>query len=139
METQKALLKDEDGEEVDVHMYRYQSRPPKILLLICGNHTLIVIMAEQAWIGSLQQGCHYMDVINNHACKKQIVGCKISTTKKAEYVAVSKLLMDTSFGFMNQRLIMGYNFMHSIDEDVHKELGDSLVRATINASSLEAE
>ncbi|GJY52410.1 putative ribonuclease H-like domain-containing protein [Tanacetum coccineum] len=27
METQKPLLKDEDGEEVDVHMYRYQVNP----------------------------------------------------------------------------------------------------------------
>nr|GFD44930.1 hypothetical protein [Tanacetum cinerariifolium] len=27
METQKPMLKDEDGEEVDVHMYRYQVNP----------------------------------------------------------------------------------------------------------------
>nr|GFA83487.1 hypothetical protein [Tanacetum cinerariifolium] len=27
MQTQKPLLKDEDGEEVDVHMYRYQVNP----------------------------------------------------------------------------------------------------------------
>ncbi|GKE64175.1 hypothetical protein Tco_1518336, partial [Tanacetum coccineum] len=27
METQKPLLKDEDGKEVDVHMYRYQVNP----------------------------------------------------------------------------------------------------------------
>ncbi|GJR65264.1 putative ribonuclease H-like domain-containing protein [Tanacetum coccineum] len=32
METQKPLLKDEDGEEVDVHMYRYQVNP-KVLHL----------------------------------------------------------------------------------------------------------
>nr|GFA42253.1 hypothetical protein [Tanacetum cinerariifolium]GFA42748.1 hypothetical protein [Tanacetum cinerariifolium] len=29
METQKILLKDEDGEEVDVHMYRYLKGQPK--------------------------------------------------------------------------------------------------------------
>ncbi|GKE96200.1 hypothetical protein Tco_1581055 [Tanacetum coccineum] len=30
METQKHLLKDEDGEEVDIHMYRYLKGQPKL-------------------------------------------------------------------------------------------------------------
>ncbi|GKE71635.1 hypothetical protein Tco_1529707, partial [Tanacetum coccineum] len=30
METQKSLLKDKDGEEVDVHMYRYLKGQPKL-------------------------------------------------------------------------------------------------------------
>nr|GEY17524.1 copia protein [Tanacetum cinerariifolium] len=71
METQKPLLKDEDGEKVDVHMYRSMlgslmyltSSRPDIMFAVCGcaryqvnlKHTLIVIMLEQAWIESLQQ------------------------------------------------------------------------------------
>ncbi|GJU97686.1 retrovirus-related pol polyprotein from transposon TNT 1-94 [Tanacetum coccineum] len=59
IETQKPLLNDKDGEEVDVHMYRSMigslmyltSSRPDIMFA----HTLIVIMLEQAWIGSLQQ------------------------------------------------------------------------------------
>ncbi|GKD98733.1 retrovirus-related pol polyprotein from transposon TNT 1-94, partial [Tanacetum coccineum] len=71
METQKPLPIDEDGKEVDVHMYRSMigslmyltSSIPDIIFVVCAcaryqvnlKHTLIVIMLEQAWIGSLQQ------------------------------------------------------------------------------------
>ncbi|GJU26035.1 putative ribonuclease H-like domain-containing protein [Tanacetum coccineum] len=71
IETQKSLLKDEDGEEVDVHMYRSMigslmyltSSRPDIMFVVCAcaryqvnpKHTLIVIRLEQAWKGSLQQ------------------------------------------------------------------------------------
>ncbi|GJR24956.1 putative ribonuclease H-like domain-containing protein [Tanacetum coccineum] len=59
METQKPLLKDEDGEEVDVHLYRSMigslmyltSSRPDIMFV----HTLIVIMLEQAWIRNQQK------------------------------------------------------------------------------------
>nr|GFB07365.1 hypothetical protein [Tanacetum cinerariifolium] len=77
METQKPLLKDEDGEEVDVHMYRYQVNPKvshlyvvkRIFRYLKGQPKLSIwykdspfdLIAytdsdyvEQAWIGSLQ-------------------------------------------------------------------------------------
>ncbi|GJR75350.1 putative ribonuclease H-like domain-containing protein [Tanacetum coccineum] len=78
METQNPLLKDEDGEEVDVHMYRSiigslmyltSSRPdimylkgqPKLGLWYPKDSLFNLVAytdsdyAEQAWIGSLQQ------------------------------------------------------------------------------------
>nr|GEW31893.1 hypothetical protein [Tanacetum cinerariifolium] len=65
METQKPLLKNEDGEEVDVHIYR-------------------------SMIGSLMYlTCSRPDIM--FACKKQIVVG--NSTTKAEYVAASKVLV----------------------------------------------
>nr|GEY46102.1 putative ribonuclease H-like domain-containing protein [Tanacetum cinerariifolium] len=78
METQKPLLKDEDSEEVDVHMYRsiigslmyLTSSRPDIMFAVCvyaryqvnlkvsylrAVKRILVIMLEQDWIGSLQQ------------------------------------------------------------------------------------
>ncbi|GJX10178.1 putative ribonuclease H-like domain-containing protein [Tanacetum coccineum] len=92
METQKPLLKDEDGEEVDVHMYRYQVNP-KVSTHLCG-------------------------------CGKMFLG----KAKKSV-----KLIMEKLFRMELELMLVTQN------EAVHKELGESLVRATTTASSLEAE
>nr|GEV20642.1 hypothetical protein [Tanacetum cinerariifolium] len=85
METQKPLLKDEDGEEVDVHIYRYQVNP-KV------SHLYVV---------------------------KRIF--RKPKRKDTQVTQPSDPIEDVP------------------DDDVHKELGDSLVRASTTASSLEAE
>ncbi|GJX03044.1 hypothetical protein Tco_0188960 [Tanacetum coccineum] len=65
METQKLLLKDEDDEEVDVHLYRSMigslmyltSLRPDIMFVVylpCDLVAYTDSMLEQAWIGSLQ-------------------------------------------------------------------------------------
>ncbi|GJS08022.1 putative ribonuclease H-like domain-containing protein [Tanacetum coccineum] len=93
METQKPLLKDEDGEEVD--------------------------------------------------CKKQIV--VVNSTTEAEYVTALSCCGQVLW-IQNQ--LLDYGTLRTspsdpsenvADEAVHKELGDSLVRAATTASSLEAE
>nr|GEU54837.1 hypothetical protein [Tanacetum cinerariifolium] len=100
IETQKPLIKDEDGEEVNVHMYRSMigslmyltSSRPDIMFVVCAcaryqvnpKHTLIVIMLEQAWIGSLQG-----EVVNS----LDIVTVVANSTTKAEYVAASIMLV----------------------------------------------
>ncbi|GKA13032.1 hypothetical protein Tco_0692578 [Tanacetum coccineum] len=82
METQKPLLKDEDGEEVDVHMYRSMigslmyltSLRPDIMFVVCACaryqvnpkvshlHAVKKIFsdyAEQAWDRKFQQRLFY--------------------------------------------------------------------------------
>ncbi|GJW37874.1 putative ribonuclease H-like domain-containing protein [Tanacetum coccineum] len=79
METQKPLLKDEDGEEVDVHLYRSMigslmyltSSRPDIMFAVCA--------CARYQVNS--------KVSHLHTCKKQIVAA--NSTTEAEYVAAS--------------------------------------------------
>nr|GEW96137.1 hypothetical protein [Tanacetum cinerariifolium] len=161
MENQKLLLKDEDGEEVDVHMYRSMigslmyltSSRPDILFAVCA--------------------CTRYQI--NPKFKKQTVVA--NSTREAKYVAASSCRGQVLW-IKNQLLDYGnaYTSPHTptilqpsssqpqkiqkprklirkdtqvpqpsgptesvADEAVHKELGDSLVRATTTTSSLEAE
>nr|GEZ23785.1 ribonuclease H-like domain, reverse transcriptase, RNA-dependent DNA polymerase [Tanacetum cinerariifolium] len=60
IETEKPLLKDPDGEDVDVHIYRYLKGKPHLaygilkILPLLWWHILIVTMLELALIGSPQ-------------------------------------------------------------------------------------
>nr|GEX95191.1 putative ribonuclease H-like domain-containing protein [Tanacetum cinerariifolium] len=85
IETQKPLLKDEDGKEVDVHMYRYQVN---------------------------------LKVSHLHAVKRIFRKPKRKDTQVPQPSGPTNNL---------------------VDDFVHKELGDSLVRAVTTASSLEVE
>ncbi|GJV85818.1 ribonuclease H-like domain-containing protein [Tanacetum coccineum] len=193
METQKPLLKDEDGEEVDVHMYRSMigslmyltSSRPDIMFVVCScaryqvnlkvSHLYAVkkIFSDYARASldkkSTTGGCQFLGCrLISWQCKKQTVVA--NSTTEAEYVAASSCYGQVLW-IQNQLLDYGYNFMHTkifIDnnrkakksvklmmeklfrmelelmlvtqnEAVHKELGDSLVRAATTASSLEAE
>ncbi|GJX49620.1 uncharacterized mitochondrial protein-like protein [Tanacetum coccineum] len=194
METQKPLLKDENGEEVDVHMYRSMigslmyltSSRPDIMFAVCAcaryqvnlKHTLIVIMLEQAWIGSLQQEVvNSLDVDSGKAKKSLrlmmeklfrmelelilaktingevqlhalVDGKKIiineSTVRRDLQLEDAKgidcLPNSTIFEELTRRVTQSSSPIDIVaDEAVHKELGDSLVRAATTAFSLEAE
>ncbi|GJX80757.1 putative ribonuclease H-like domain-containing protein [Tanacetum coccineum] len=145
METQKPLLKDEDCEEVDVHMYRSMivslmyltSSRPDIMFAVCACARYQV----NPKVSHLHAVKRIFRLIS-WQCKKQTVVANSIT--KAEYVAASSCCGQVLW-IQNQLLDYGYNFMHTkifIDnnnEAVHKELGDSLLRANTTASSLEAE
>ncbi|GJR81884.1 putative ribonuclease H-like domain-containing protein [Tanacetum coccineum] len=154
IETQKPLLKDEDGEEVDVHMYRYQVNPK------CKKQTVVANSITEAEYVVASSCCGQMLWIQNQLLdygdcneKKLIQMVKIHTDKN-----VTELLTKA----FDAKTINGEAQLHALvdgkkiiitkstvrrdlqledaeDEVVHKELGDSLVRAATTASSLEAE
>ncbi|GJW09688.1 hypothetical protein Tco_1575515 [Tanacetum coccineum] len=90
METQKPLLKDEDGEEVDVHMYR----------LMIGS--LMYLTSSRLDIMFAVYACARHQV--NPKCKKQTVVANFTT--EAEYVAASSCCRQV-FWIQNQLLDYG--------------------------------
>ncbi|GJY23515.1 uncharacterized mitochondrial protein-like protein [Tanacetum coccineum] len=205
METKKPLLKDEDGEEVDVHIYRsmigslmYLTSPrPDIMFAVCAcavKRILAYTNSDYAGVSldmkSTIGGCQFLRCkLISWQCKKQIVVA--NSTTEVEYMAALSCRGQVLWS-QNQLLDYGYNFMYTkifidnnssanptdphhtptiiqsstqpqktqkprkpkrkdtqvpqpsnpsenvADEVVHKELGDSLVRAATTASSLEA-
>nr|GEY17084.1 putative ribonuclease H-like domain-containing protein [Tanacetum cinerariifolium] len=165
METQKPLLKDEDGEEVDVHMYRSMigslmyltSSRPDIMFAMCAcaryqfnpkvSHVHVVkrifrlgkgfsgkvtplfqimVIQNQSELGegsAMPTNPHHIPtILQPSSSQPQKTQKPRKPTRKDTQVPQPS----------------GPTEMVA-DEAVHKELGDSLVRAATTASSLEAE
>nr|GEV11622.1 putative ribonuclease H-like domain-containing protein [Tanacetum cinerariifolium] len=108
METQKPLLKDEDGEEVDVHMYGsmigslmyFTFSRPYIMFAMCACaryevnpkvshlHTMKRIFRKSTTGGSQFLGCRLI----SWQCKKKIV--VVNFTTEAEYVDKLRKVLD---------------------------------------------
>ncbi|GJU48101.1 putative ribonuclease H-like domain-containing protein [Tanacetum coccineum] len=163
METQKPLLKDEDGEEVDVHMYRSMigslmyltSSRPDIMFPVCA--------CARYQVNPKVSHLHAVKRIFSDYAGASL-DRKFTTEGKAKKSV--RLMMEKFFGMelelMLAKTINGEVQLHAIvdekkiiinestvrrdlqledveDEAIHKELGDSLVRAATIDSSLEAE
>ncbi|GKB14891.1 putative ribonuclease H-like domain-containing protein [Tanacetum coccineum] len=157
IETQKHLLKDEDGEEVDVHMYRYLKGQPKLGFWYQKDSPFdLVAYTNSDYAGasldmkSTTGGCQFLrSRLISWQCKKQIVVANSIT--KAEYVAALSCCGQVLW-IQNQLLDYGNPkrkdthipqsscpTKHVANEAVYNELDDRLVRAATTASSLEVE
>ncbi|GJV33727.1 putative ribonuclease H-like domain-containing protein [Tanacetum coccineum] len=125
METQKPLLKDEDGKEVDVHMYRlmigffkYLKDQPKLGLWYPKDSPFdLVAYTDSDYAGasldrkSTTGGCQFLGCrLISWQCKKQIVVA--NSIIEAEYVAALSCRGQVLW-IQNQLLDYGYNFMHT--------------------------
>ncbi|GJR00064.1 hypothetical protein Tco_0523048 [Tanacetum coccineum] len=138
METQKPLLKDKDGEEVYVHIYRsmigslmyltslrpdimfavYLKGQPKLdLWYPKDSHFDLVAYIDSDYAGasldrkSTTGGCQFLGSrLISWQCKKQTVVANSIT--EAEYVAASSCCGQVLW-IQNQLLDYGYNFMHT--------------------------
>ncbi|GJV40717.1 putative ribonuclease H-like domain-containing protein [Tanacetum coccineum] len=136
METQNPLLKDEDGEEVDVHMYRSMigslmyltSSRPDIMFAVCPcaryqvnpkvSHLYAVERIFRYLKGQPKLGLWYpkdslFDLVAY--TDSDYAGASLdmkSTTGEAEYVAASSCCGQVLW-IQNQLLDYGYNFMHT--------------------------
>ncbi|GJR45475.1 putative ribonuclease H-like domain-containing protein [Tanacetum coccineum] len=138
MKTNKALIKDEEVEDVDVHLYRSMigslmyliSSRPDIMFAVCAcardSPFDLEAFFDSDYAGaslnrkSTTGGCQFLGKrFISWQCKKQTIVA--NSTTKAEYVAAANCCGQVG------------------DEAVHKELGDRMERAATTASSLEAE
>ncbi|GJW37272.1 putative ribonuclease H-like domain-containing protein [Tanacetum coccineum] len=135
MKTQKPLLKDENGEEVDAHMYRSMisslmyltASRPDIMFVVCACtryqvnpkvsnlHAVKRIFSDYAGASldknSTTGGCQFLRCrLISWQCKKQIVVANSIT--EAEYVAALSFCGQVLW-IQNQLLEYGYNFMHT--------------------------
>nr|GEV17625.1 hypothetical protein [Tanacetum cinerariifolium] len=154
MDKEKALLKDSDGDDVDVHLYRS----------MISDYARAILDRK-----STSGGCQFLSCrLISWQCKKQTVVATFTT--KAEYVAaasccgqvlwIQNQLLD--YGrhlkladadgistlpiteIFEQLALMGYvidsnKLTFQKDEAITKEMHDGLGRATTTASSLAAE
>nr|GEV46070.1 hypothetical protein [Tanacetum cinerariifolium] len=126
IDTEKPLLKDLDGEYVDVHTYRSMigslmyltSSRPDIMFAYPKNSPFdLVAYSDSDYAGasldrkSTTGGCQFLGCrLISWQCKKQTVVATSSTD--AEYVAVASGCAQVLW-IQNQLLDYGYNFMHT--------------------------
>ncbi|GKB09046.1 putative ribonuclease H-like domain-containing protein [Tanacetum coccineum] len=131
METSKPLIKDENAEDIDVHLYRSMigslmyltSSRPDIMFVVCAcarfqvtpkvSHLHVVkrIFRYLKDMKSTTGGCQFLGSRSiSYKCKKQTIVA--NSTTEAEYVAASSCCGQVLW-IQNQMLDYGYNFMNT--------------------------
>ncbi|GJX83147.1 putative reverse transcriptase, RNA-dependent DNA polymerase [Tanacetum coccineum] len=165
METNKALIKDEEGKDVDVHLYRsligslmyLTASRPDIMFAVCAcardSPFNLEAFFDSDYAGasldrkSTTGGCQFLGKrLISWQCKKQTIIA--NSTIEAEYVAAANCYGQAKHieYLANQKEVKTPRYLSLVvplkkvgDEAVHKELGDRMERAATTASSLEVE
>ncbi|GJY05086.1 putative ribonuclease H-like domain-containing protein [Tanacetum coccineum] len=160
IKTNKALVKDEEAEAIDVHLYRSMigslmyltASRPDIMFAVCAcardSPFDLEAFSDSDYAGaSLDRkstigGCQFhRRRLISWQCKKQSIVA--NSTTEAEYVAAANCCGQTHkprIAKRNTEISQSSRPIHLVaDEAVHKELGDRMERAATTASSLEAE
>nr|GEW61272.1 ribonuclease H-like domain-containing protein [Tanacetum cinerariifolium] len=137
MDKEKALLKDSDGDDVDVHLYRFQVNPnvshlhavKRIFRYLKGQPKLglwypkdslfdLVAYTDSDYTGAsldrkfTSRGCQFLGCrLISWQCKKQTMVA--TSTTEAKYVAAASCCGQVLW-IQNQLLDYGYNFMHAM-------------------------
>ncbi|GJR49108.1 hypothetical protein Tco_1317211 [Tanacetum coccineum] len=154
----KALLKDEEAEDVNVHLYRSMirslmylkaSRPDIMFVCLC-----LVQDSDYAGVAvegkSTTGGCQFLSKrLISWQCKKKTIVA--NSTTEIEYVTAANCCGQAKhieYMVLNASLLKGRDTKIPQsggppekvgDEAVHKELGNRMERAATTTSSLEAE
>ncbi|GJS16574.1 putative ribonuclease H-like domain-containing protein [Tanacetum coccineum] len=138
METNKPLLKDADGEDVDEHLYRslmyLTSSRPDIMFVVCQPKLgLLVTYTDSDYAGACLDrkfttgDCQFLGCrLISWQCKKQTMVANSIT--KAEYIAASNCCRQVLW-IQNQLLDYGYNFIQMIKIYTDHNVADLLTKA----------
>ncbi|GKA56836.1 uncharacterized mitochondrial protein-like protein [Tanacetum coccineum] len=140
-ETQKPLLKDKDGEEVDVHMYR--SMIGSLMHLTSSRHNIMfaVSYTDSDYAGasldrkSTTGGCQFLGCrLISWKCKKQTVVANSIT--ETEYVAASSCCGQVLW-IHNQLLDYGEVQLHALVDGKKLIISESYVRRDLQLEDAE--
>nr|GEY50789.1 hypothetical protein [Tanacetum cinerariifolium] len=139
IDTEKSLLNDPDGEDVDVHTYRSMigslmyltsSRPD--IMFVCKKQTVVATSFTEAEYVAAASCCVQVLWIQNQLldyrliswqCKKQTVVATSST--EVEYVAAASGYAQVLW-IQNQLLDYGYNFTHTVTNILQMEKKEAI-------------
>ncbi|GJV76648.1 putative ribonuclease H-like domain-containing protein [Tanacetum coccineum] len=109
IESKNPLVKDEDGEDVDVHIYR--SMIDSLMYLTASRPNIIDYEGASLDIKSTTGGCQFLGrILISWQCKKQTI--MANSTTKAEYVVAANCCRQVLW-IQNQMMDYGFNFMNT--------------------------
>nr|GEZ17761.1 FAR1 DNA binding domain-containing protein [Tanacetum cinerariifolium] len=139
METQKHMLKDKDGKEVDVHMYRLMIG--SLMYLTSSRHDIMFVVCSYARYQIHARVDGKEIVITESSVRRDLqleneegIDCLPNSTIFKQLALMRKPKRKGTQGPQPSGPTESVT-----DKDVHKELGDRLVSAATTTSNLEAE